>query len=144
MTHVGHAAWGQGLLVFMISLNNTLTPTYILYYYIHKYTHLAVHRYSTPSLPACFPQGTSICFKLSRQRCALIRIIMLEMVANTTGVGGAYYFYKPHLNLVALLKMESAREGKRFYVFLSAVIGWSFCFLCQRTPSLPACFPQGT
>ena len=29
--------------------------------------------------------------------------------------------------------MESARGGKRFYVFLSAVIGWSFCFLCQRT-----------
>ena len=32
--------------------------------------------------------------------------------------------------------MESATNvhgGKRFQVFLSAVIGWSFCFLCQRT-----------
>lgn len=32
--------------------------------------------------------------------------------------------------------MESsapARGGKRFQVFLSAVLGWSFCFLCQRT-----------
>ena len=27
----------------------------------------------------------------------------------------------------------SASGGKRFQVFLSAVIGWSFCFLCQRT-----------
>ena len=27
----------------------------------------------------------------------------------------------------------SAHGGKRFQVFLSAVIGWSFCFLCQRT-----------
>lgn len=27
----------------------------------------------------------------------------------------------------------SASRGKRFQVFLSAVIGWSFCFLCQRT-----------
>lgn len=46
---------------------------------------------------------------------------------------GLIIFNKPHLNRVTLLKMESARGGKRFYVFLSAVIGWSFCFLCQRT-----------
>ena len=32
--------------------------------------------------------------------------------------------------------MESAthvHEGKRFQVFLSAAIGWGFCYLCQRT-----------
>ena len=52
---------------------------------------------------------------------------LLHLTSHTFNLVAVEWIYN------IMCDMESATERKRFHVFLSAVVGWGFCFLCQRT-----------